>query len=707
MEGMPAGAPNPCGEKEVPGQLHRALRGLILLSVLYAAVGAYAADVRTATDSFVGNGRRGPFVLSWRGIQRGSEVVTVNGIRQFRDRDYLVDPDGGLLVFDMPLQPGDSVRIQYNYDAATAKRNSATAINPTFNLLSRGSTSLSASVLTNSSSGSSALGSPQFSAFGLSAQTAGSQWRTSAMAVLGAGRDPMGERSGLKLGTGYAAGGLNLSADFARAGQHLDPAKTFGMAKGAESAQLQASYAPKAGWWDVSSSLRSDATLGDSEMRQTIARHLLDVRYTKGGQFTASRETKQLSRGGTASTTVTDVLRLTQNVGSTTTVDLSRTAIDAGSAGGRTETTQLSVDAKPSNAVALSAAVTRRDADGKDAETEQRVDVSAAAGVVRAKGGVSLRQSGNTDESLVSTAVEVRPTPLVGVSATVSQRLTRSGDDLERELQAGAQADLGVLKWAKLVGKLNHNLDGSSVRDRVEANLVATPWAPVKLSASLSQDVTPGAQSAVQDAKLEVKPNSALAVTADVHRELKNDSVAEAAGISAQVTPSSAFAFSGQYRARTGPTPQLDLDTIGTSMMVSPWRYMRLTGSLAINPEDQGVVQQAIRRSLGAETRLGSLLLNGNVGLEERFGGDGLLTQQFGVGLSFRRSTQLMAGYQRSQRLGAVAGIDTAYTLQLSRNLGDTFSLALEGEARWSQVAGGADPLRPEYRGSAKLAANF
>ena len=65
------------------------------------------------TDVFVGKNVVGPYVLSYRQIESGSDTVTVNGTRLFRGQDYTLDPKTGVLTFMRPLRTGQIARVDF------------------------------------------------------------------------------------------------------------------------------------------------------------------------------------------------------------------------------------------------------------------------------------------------------------------------------------------------------------------------------------------------------------------------------------------------------------------------------------------------------------------------------------------------------------------------------------------------------------------
>jgi len=63
-----------------------------------------AQSFRVVTDVFVGRNTVGPYVLSWRGFDTGSEQVTRSGQLLQANIDYKLDPATGVLTFTAPLK---------------------------------------------------------------------------------------------------------------------------------------------------------------------------------------------------------------------------------------------------------------------------------------------------------------------------------------------------------------------------------------------------------------------------------------------------------------------------------------------------------------------------------------------------------------------------------------------------------------------------
>ncbi|MCS7252882.1 MAG: hypothetical protein RMK18_05185 [Armatimonadota bacterium] len=64
-------------------------------------------------EEFLGSNTVGPFQLSQRPIIEGSELVSVNGILQERNRDYIINYISGLITFVRPVPVGAIIAVEY------------------------------------------------------------------------------------------------------------------------------------------------------------------------------------------------------------------------------------------------------------------------------------------------------------------------------------------------------------------------------------------------------------------------------------------------------------------------------------------------------------------------------------------------------------------------------------------------------------------
>src|SRR5438874_11801844 len=65
------------------------------------------------TDLFMGRNVVGPYVLSWRGVESGTEMVSEGGRLLKRGADYNIDVGAGILTFVKPPKNGQMIRADY------------------------------------------------------------------------------------------------------------------------------------------------------------------------------------------------------------------------------------------------------------------------------------------------------------------------------------------------------------------------------------------------------------------------------------------------------------------------------------------------------------------------------------------------------------------------------------------------------------------
>lgn len=89
-------------------------------------------NARTHFDIFVGNGKPGPYVLSWNNLRvyPGEPMSVVVDGKTLAADAYTVDVKKGTITFKTPLAASSVVRVSYFYDAKSSKRNDDVATTP-------------------------------------------------------------------------------------------------------------------------------------------------------------------------------------------------------------------------------------------------------------------------------------------------------------------------------------------------------------------------------------------------------------------------------------------------------------------------------------------------------------------------------------------------------------------------------------------------
>ncbi|UCH34973.1 MAG: hypothetical protein JSV65_01060 [Armatimonadota bacterium] len=117
-------------EYDAPGGMSGTLVGLrgaypissgLRVGATYLTLERRAAAAPTTTakeDRWLGNNTAGPFTLTFRPIEPGSERVRLDGILQVQGRDYQVDYAIGSIMFLQPVPAGVSVIVTYRVEGA-------------------------------------------------------------------------------------------------------------------------------------------------------------------------------------------------------------------------------------------------------------------------------------------------------------------------------------------------------------------------------------------------------------------------------------------------------------------------------------------------------------------------------------------------------------------------------------------------------------
>lgn len=118
-----------------------ALAGMVLVGAPHAAYAQTASSVTTALvspdqrshfDIFVGNGKVGPYTLSWNNIRlsRDEKVDVVVDGETLKPTAYTLDPKKGIITFAVPLKATSVARVSYFYDPKLSRRNSGVSASP-------------------------------------------------------------------------------------------------------------------------------------------------------------------------------------------------------------------------------------------------------------------------------------------------------------------------------------------------------------------------------------------------------------------------------------------------------------------------------------------------------------------------------------------------------------------------------------------------
>ncbi len=638
------------------------------------------APPERVAERFSGQGGRGPYFLAWRGFTPGSERVTRNGSRLYRQSDYTLDYGAGVLTFNAAPGLTDGIEIEYRVGAAQPNTVAAPA---TVNLLASGATRVNATYLLAQPGGAQ---SPyaRVAAVGLGADTAGRNWKLSSNLLMGTSGGAMGDRSGLRVGGQYGMGALQFTGDYARAGRDLDPKGANGLQKDQQATGFGVAWKPS-DRFRFSTQYHAVTDLSGKGESRAVTTEELALKPTNGATLTATHATEDRRKGDESAAVQTDTVRLEQAVTQGTAAVAEYQAVSGDKT--RAETSRIGLTSKVTPAI--------------------RVETTAWETRIR-----SRDEAPDTRETGVGAKIGAEAGPFQLQTKLDQKRVDRAS-------QSTAGVEVSTKNGAvKAQGEVGHSEDPGAAKDVMSARIEARPLKPITVRADYGQTADrlkasdPGAAShdpaltANQGFGLDFQPGKALTVSASAQSLTGPTGDSRVTAVSATLKPISFAEVSGALKQRSadagGPAA---LDTQEARLALTLRKGWRITGGYTANPEQDGKVLPATRRSVGMETSLGALLLSGAYETDDRNGGSGAETSRFGLGIALSPRTQLSATYRTVNGFGAGFADERQYGVKFSRNLGERFSLSLEGETALHQEEGA--PGTQVYKGSANLGMKF
>ena len=201
----------------------------------------------SVSDVFMGRNTVGPYLLTWKKIEGGTESVSRGARRLARDVDYKLDPATGILTFTAPLRAREIARVDYRYDPKTAAANNGSILPPVqLNLfdLANGAVTFNALLKPGQeASGQKGAGSQMLLAMGGSAKLSTGSTLTSKILFDAMGGNVL-ERSGVQLKEETTARYGKITAGFTRAGAGFKGPEDSGIAVGKQILDLNAALNP-------------------------------------------------------------------------------------------------------------------------------------------------------------------------------------------------------------------------------------------------------------------------------------------------------------------------------------------------------------------------------------------------------------------------------------------------------------------------------
>ncbi len=408
-----------------------------------AAVGACLALATIASaepsqDLLVGNGTPGPYALSWKNIEGGTEIVLVGQQTQMRGIDYTVDAGAGTVTFTRPLTAQSAASVHYDYDPARAVRSNAVGKVPlSFDLADNGSSRVSFDALYQAGSGGSgatAGASPGSITLGLgtSFQGSGAQLTTRLLFAPTLGGDAAVQngsslsRMGVSLSGGTQAGrAVQVSFGYAQAGAHMTTAGDNGLLAGRQTLTLGTSLAPAktvqaSAQWTQSA---PTAAGGGGASTQTSA----TLSIAPAANLSLQTHWTDAS-GGSAPEAQTANVSLHAAPTTTSTVDVS--FVSKNSAGESNDTQALSLAAAltASKAVALNAAIGQtRDQSGQVSRQQVGLDLMPGS-ALQIQTSLALHQTPTAQTATATVGGQVQPVSFLQFAASYKDRMASAGD---------------------------------------------------------------------------------------------------------------------------------------------------------------------------------------------------------------------------------------------------------------------------------------
>ncbi len=184
--------------------------------------------------------------------------------------------------------------------------------------------------------------------------------------------------------------------------------------------------------------------------------------------------------------------------------------------------------------------------------------------------------------------------------------------------------------------------------------------------------------------------------------------------IDASAQPHRYLQISGAIRLRdatqaSGAADPADVDTYDLKLALSPWKQLRLTGSVTQNPEaTDSSVKRLLQRNIGLEADLGLFSMHGKIGLEENYPtAQTSDTTDLGFDLRITRWDTLTTGFQAHNLFTNLLVGDNTYTLGFTHHLGSAFDLTLSGALTTHDINGRLDAGQNEVKAQAKVGLHF
>ena len=624
------------------------LNGPAVLSVnssVFASFSPLDSD-GLGSDIVFGQNRKGPYLLSWKGIHPNSEQVVRDGVALQRDTDYTFDPSAGVLAFSTPLRANQMVRVTYRCDTADSKPNKQDISLPLqWDLWKNGANRLAFRGLYRPD-GKATANSPT-SLYALQ-YTGGMRLAPTSEVTSGLFMDLRGGdwlgRSGLRLGEHTKLKTADLAFSYTRAGAQFAQSDVSGLVAGREVLEATSSFNfPRL--LAIGTSFRQTTELPDASK--------------------ATKEDKTSQKGTT-----------TRELGGTLGFDLPKSA--GKFTAGRNQTEIVTPDGnsvlKTLDSVRLEETLTKG--------TQATIGYEAQSNTVRALANGETKTEGSYDQR---TLVEFRSRPVDPLLLTGSFRSNFGA--------SGAQDVAGLrlettpftkLRDLKLTAAWEDRFQDKGARRSREAmlELPTLPFGRTQISGGFRQSSLPGQERVVGLVNASSRPSRYVEISGNVR--VRDGMVANADDPDA-------------------------VNTYNLKLAVRPFQKLKVTGGFTLNPESEdGNLRKVQSHTLGLETEFGSVSLKGQYGFENEYISNRLQnTLALDLALRLTAWDTLSTGFQGVSTLSKSLTASSTYLLTFTHRLGTAFDFSLSGSYTQRDTDGLPSPDGPDIKAEAKIGLRF
>ena len=596
------------------------------------------------TDVVFGRNVKGPYLLSWKEIRTGSEIVTRDGVLLMRDSDYTFDPKSGALSFPAPISPSQIVRIVYAADTPDSKPNSSALNLPLqWTLWSRNKNLLSISSLYHPD----ASGGPGGTALATNIKFLGaSRFARTSDVTSGLffdlhGGDWLG-RSGARFAEHTKWRNADLGASYAYAGALFGQSEASGLAAGREIMQANGTITPLSG-------LKLTGLVRETN-------ELPDASKLKPGDPKQGKQTLESVQG--LSLTLPEKGKVEANRGVTT-------------------VTQTNGDSVTTTIDALK--LQRQIVQGTQAtvgyEAQTIIPTSRIKGEEKDQGTYSQK-----------TQVDVRSTPVQQLSVTGSFRNSlggaNAGDSQSLHLEA---TPFPSVKQFKVITGYEDVYQDSGVQRKREA-LIELPTVPLvrtQLSGGVQQFDNAGKEQIVGIVNAKSSPLRYVEL---------NGSAKLRQGTLADSTPDPDIV--NTYNLKFAVAPSRFLKLTG-NVAHNP-------------EADSGTIKRLLSQSVGLESDWGLFLFKGQYGTENAYRTAKLNSLlNIGVDMRLTKWDILTSAFEGRSQLDKDLTSTYTYRLGFTHRLGSAFDLNLSGSYTQTSLNGIASTDKPELKAEAKVGLRF